>query len=71
MQSPEGCPRSYVKTETSADVIVIKQAKQVLTRFARRMLSPAFSAEEMQSLAKEVVGQPPDVVERMMKLLEN
>jgi hypothetical protein len=47
------------KTETSADVIVINQAKQVLTRLTRRMLSPAFPAEEMQSLAKEVVSQPP------------
>jgi hypothetical protein len=29
------------------------------------------SAEEMQSLAKEVVSQPPDVVERVKQILSN
>jgi len=29
------------------------------------------SAEEMQSLAREVVNQPADVIERVRKLLEN
>lgn len=29
------------------------------------------SAEEMQALAREVVSQPPDVIERMRKLLDN
>ena len=29
------------------------------------------SAEEMQSMAREVVNQPADVIERVRKLLEN
>jgi hypothetical protein len=31
----------------------------------------AVSGEELDKLAKVVVSQPPDVVERMMKLLGN
>jgi DNA-binding Lrp family transcriptional regulator len=31
----------------------------------------AISGEEMANLAKEVISQPPEVIERMKKLLEN
>jgi hypothetical protein len=31
----------------------------------------AISGEELANLAKEVVSQPPDVIERMKKLLSN
>jgi hypothetical protein len=31
----------------------------------------AISGEEVANLAKEVVSQPPDVIERMKKLLSN
>jgi tripartite-type tricarboxylate transporter receptor subunit TctC len=37
----------------------------------RRWSVDAVSGEELAKLAKEVVSQPPDVVERMMKLLGN
>ena len=37
----------------------------------RRDLLPPDMADELAKLAKEVVSQPPDVVERMMKLLGN
>ena len=37
----------------------------------RSWVVDAISGEELAKLAKEVVTQPPDVVERMMKLLGN
>ena len=37
----------------------------------RRWSVDAISGEELAKLAKEVVSQPPDVVDRMMKLLGN
>jgi hypothetical protein len=37
----------------------------------RRWSVDAVSGEELAKLAKDVVSQPPDVVERMMKLLGN
>ena len=37
----------------------------------RRWSVDAISGEELAKLAREVVSQPPDVVDRMMKLLGN
>ena len=49
----------------------LKDAEYIAEVKKRRYDLEPVSWQEMQSLAKEVTSQPPDVVERVKKILEN
>ena len=71
MMAPPPMPAELVRTIREGYVKTLKDPKFIAEVRKRRHDLEPFSTEEMQSLAKEVVSQPPDVVERMKRLLEN
>src|SRR5687768_11687829 len=66
-----GVPAERVKILRDAYNQALKDPAFLEDVKKRRWAVDAVSAEELAKLAKEVVSQPPDVVERMMKLLGN
>ena len=66
-----GVPADRVKMLRDAYQRSLKDPALLEDLKKRRWSVDAISGEELAKLAKEVVSQPPDVVERMMKLLGN
>jgi hypothetical protein len=71
MMAPPPMPTELARPIREGYVKNLKDPEFIAEVRKRRYNLEPFSSEEMQSLAKEVVSQPPDVVERMKKLLEN
>jgi tripartite-type tricarboxylate transporter receptor subunit TctC len=67
--APPGVPADRVKTLRDAFDKAIKDPQLIADAEKRKLeLDPA-SGQELETLAKEVIAQPPEVVERMRKLL--
>jgi tripartite-type tricarboxylate transporter receptor subunit TctC len=71
MVATPGVPPDRLKTLRDAYEQSLKDPALLEDLKKRRWSVDAVSGEELAKLAKEVVSQPPDVVERMMKLLGN
>ena len=71
MVATPGVPPDRVKILRDASNRSLKDPALLEELKKRRWVVDAISGEELAKLAKEVVTQPPDVVERMMKLLGN
>ena len=71
MVATPGVPPDRVKMLRDAYEQSLKDPALLEDLKKRRWSVDAVSGEELAKLAKEVVSQPPDVVERMMKLLGN
>ena len=71
MVATPGVPPDRVKILRDAYQRSLKDPALLEELKKRRWSVDAISGEELAKLAKEVVSQPPDVVERMMKLLGN
>ena len=71
MVATPGVPPDRVKILRAAYHQSLKDPALLEDLKKRRWAVDAISGEELAKLAKEVVTQPPDVVDRMMKLLGN
>ena len=71
MVATPGVPPDRVKILRDAYQRSLKDSALLEELKKRRWSVDAISGEELAKLAKEVVSQPPDVVDRMMKLLGN
>lgn len=71
MLAPPGMEANLAQTIRESYAKTLKDPEFIAEVKKRRYDLEPVSAEEMQSLAKEVVSQPPDVVERVKKLLAN
>jgi tripartite-type tricarboxylate transporter receptor subunit TctC len=71
MVATPGVPPDRVKILRDAYHRSLKDPALLEELKKRRWSVDAISGEELAKLAKEVVSQPPDVVDRMMKLLGN
>ncbi len=71
MVATPGVPPDRVKILRDAYQRSLKDPALLEELKKRRWSVDAISGEELAKLAKEVVSQPPDVVDRMMKLLGN
>jgi tripartite-type tricarboxylate transporter receptor subunit TctC len=71
MVATPGVPPDRVKILRHAYHTSLKDPALLEDLKKRRWIVDSISGEELAKLAKEVVSQPPDVVERMMKLLSN
>jgi tripartite-type tricarboxylate transporter receptor subunit TctC len=71
MVATPGVPPDRVKILRDAYHRSLKDPALLEDLKKRRWSVDAISGEELAKLAKEVVSQPPDVVDRMMKLLGN
>jgi len=71
MVATPGVPPDRVKMLRDAYEQSLKDPAVLEELKKRRWSVDAVSGEELAKLAKEVVSQPPDVVEQMMKLLGN
>ncbi|MGZ8476895.1 MAG: hypothetical protein ACXW6K_02380 [Candidatus Binatia bacterium] len=71
MVAPPGMSPDLARTIREGYGKMLKDPEFVTEVKKRRYDLEPVSWEEMQSLAKEVTSQPPDVVERVKKILEN
>jgi tripartite-type tricarboxylate transporter receptor subunit TctC len=71
MVATPGVPADRVKMLREAYQKSLRDPALLEDLKKRRWTVDAVSGEELAKLAKEVVSQPPDVVQRMMKLLGN
>ena len=71
MVATPGVPPDRVKILRDAYHRSLKDPALLEELKKRRWSVDAISGEELAKLAKEVVSQPPDVIDRMMKLLGN
>ena len=71
MVAPPGVPPDRVKILREAYHTSLKDPALLEELKKRRWEVDAISGEELAKLAKEVVTQPPEVIERMKKLLGN
>ncbi len=71
MVASPGIPPDRVKILRDAYHQSLKDPALLEELKKRRWAVDAIGGEELAKLAKEVVSQPPDVVDRMMKLLGN
>ena len=71
MVATPGVPLDRVKILRDAYQRSLKDPALLEDLKKRRWAVDAISGEELAKLAQEVVSQPPDVVDRMMKLLGN
>ena len=71
MVAPPGMFPDLARTIREGYGKMLKDPEFVTEVKKRRYDLEPVSWEEMQSLAKEVTSQPPDVVERVKKILEN
>ncbi|HET8562767.1 MAG TPA: hypothetical protein VFM35_02725, partial [Candidatus Binatia bacterium] len=69
--APPGVPADRVKILRDAFDKSIKDPALLAEAEKRRLEIDPTSAQEMETLAKEVMASPPDAVERMRKLLGN
>jgi hypothetical protein len=71
MVAPPAMSPDLVRTIRDGYAKTLKDPEFVEEVKKRRYDLEPVAAEEMQTLAKEVVTQPPDVLERVRRLLEN
>ena len=71
MMAPPGMAADLARTIREAYGKMLKDPEFIAEVKKRRYDLEPVSWEEMQSLAKEVTTQPPDVVERVKRILEN
>jgi len=71
MVAPPGMSAELTRTIREGYVKMLKDPEFIAAVKKRRYDLEPVSAEEMQHLAKEVTSEPPDVVERVKKILEN
>jgi tripartite-type tricarboxylate transporter receptor subunit TctC len=71
MVATPGVPRDRVKILRDAYHASLKDPALLEELKKRRWVVDAISGEELAELAKEVISQPADVIERMKKLLGN
>jgi len=64
-----GIPEDRVKTLREAFVMTVKDAEFLAEVKKRSWELDPVGSEELEALAKEVIAQPPEVIERMKKLL--
>src|SRR5688500_10667158 len=71
MVAPPGMDANLAQTIRDAYAETMKDPEFIAAVKKRRYDLEPVSAEEMQRLATEVVNQPPDVIERLKKLMAN
>ncbi len=71
MLAAPGTPPERVKILREAYLKVLKDAEVLAEAKKGRMDVEVTSGDELQALAKEVIEQPPEVIERVKKLLGN
>ncbi len=71
MVAPPGMSADLARTIRDGYAKMLKDPEFIAEVKKRRYDLEPVTWEEMQSLAKEVTSQPPDVVERVKKILEN
>ena len=71
MVAPPGMPAALSRTLREAYVRTLKDPEFVEEVKKRRYDLEPVSGDEMHKMAREVINQPPDVIERVRKLLEN
>lgn len=71
MVATPGVPPDRVKILRDAYHTSLKDPEVLAELKKRRWIVDSISGEELADLAKEVIAQPPDVIERMKKLLSN
>jgi tripartite-type tricarboxylate transporter receptor subunit TctC len=71
MVGPPGMPADRVKLLRSAFASAVKDPELKVEAEKRSYELEPVSGDEMESLAKEVMAQPPSVIERMKKVLGN
>jgi len=69
MVATPGIPADRVKILRDAYNKALKEPELLEEAKKREMIVEPISGEELEALAKEVVAQPPDVIERLKKLL--
>jgi tripartite-type tricarboxylate transporter receptor subunit TctC len=69
MVGPAGIPPDHLKTLRTAIARALKDPELKVDAEKRNYELDPVSGDEMQRLAKEVMTQPPAVVERMKKVL--
>ena len=70
MVGPPGIPADRLKILRSAYMSAIKDPALVAEAEKRGYEMDPVPGEKLESLAKEVMSQPPQVIERMKKILE-
>lgn len=71
MMAPPGTPSDQVKILREAYAKTLKDPELLAEAKKGRMDADPSPGEELQELAKRVTDQPPEVIERVKKLLEN
>jgi len=71
MVAPPGLPTDLTRTLRDAYVKTLKDPEFVAETKKRQYDLEPVSWEEMQNMAREVINQPPDVIELVRKVLEN
>jgi tripartite-type tricarboxylate transporter receptor subunit TctC len=71
MVAPPGMSAELARVIRDGYAKMLKDPEFIAEVKKRRYDLEPISWEEMHALAKEVVSQPPDVVERVRKILEN
>ena len=71
MVAPPGISADMARTIRDGYAKMLKDPEFIAEVKKRRYDLEPVSWEEMQSLAKEVTSQPPEVVERVKRILEN
>ena len=69
MVATPGIPADRVKILRDAYNKALKEPELLEEAKKREMVVEPISGEKLEALAKEVVAQPPDVIERLKKLL--
>ncbi len=69
MVAPPGMPADRVKIIRDAFTKSVKEPEFIAETKKRKFDLDPVSGEEMESLSKEVIHQPPEIIERMKKLL--
>ena len=67
--APPGLPGDRVKILREAFMKTVKDPEFLVEAKKKKLELDPVSGEELEALAKEVIAQPPEVVERMKKLL--
>ncbi|MGE5303702.1 MAG: hypothetical protein ACM3TN_10270 [Alphaproteobacteria bacterium] len=71
MVAPPGMPADIARTIRDGYAKMLKDPEFIAAVKMRRYDLEPVSWEDMQHLAREVTSQPPDVVERVKRILEN
>jgi len=67
--APPGIPADRVKLLRDAYLNMLKDAEFLAEAKQRQWEIAPISGERLEALAKEVINQPPDIIERMKKVM--